>query len=737
MRRLLGFITSPWASFRSANRIDKIAIVFAWLFGTWFVLAATWGVFGRPLGGHIGAGHAATAMLAEQIVRWKIPYPAFDWFLATPPSKASYYCHHPFGMYWISAVFYALFGHRDINAALPAVLSSIATVPLLWGVGKQMGGRIGGAIAIAGFSVVPIAVGFANFFNLEVVCIAGTLLCMWGFGRYQEGGKKRHLLLSLVGAALAFSGDWIAYLFIGPMLGFGLVRGFLLRRWMPPVVFPRYATWWVWTSTTAVLLLVLFIGLILKAGKLEDLVDSAASRGGAASSTLEMTLHARRSWIEFSFTPLVIFLGKVASPICFLRLLIRRRDEEGYALWFLAGSMVHYIAFKGGADVHIYWPHYFAAYFALALVQLATTFGGALGRVLGWFKVRETRRWMWRRGFALFCGILPCIILWPNARAAVGVWRETGGRYNEKGRPIQTNGDLLFVLERVVKPRLAAGEWLGHHPSVKWGWEQDWGYASNRHRDAPDPRSNSLLWIARASGLEAGRHESLAAEFPVNVYGDLWVVETTAGKRPLDAFRVYEKQPNLWRWFWSSGTEPTRSVSRDPDPLLTWEWRVHVGQEAPLPSGSSDELDDIRILHNSRVFTHDAAGAASQRARIDKELDKSHTQDLPGVRLIGTRVVKGAGARVEAWFEATKPKLGAIYSIRSQIEDTPWSPTPPDPTVREMTTLASIPPALWREGFVYVISARLFKRIGREKYYGTWIGLRDVGAASTELTTLE
>jgi hypothetical protein len=38
---------------------------------------------------------------------------------------------------------------------------------------------------------------------------------------------------------------------------------------------------------------------------------------------------------------------------------------------------------------------------------------------------------------------------------------------------------------------------------------------------------------------------------------------------------------------------------------------------------------------------------------------------------------------------------------------------------------------------VYVISARLFKRIGREKYYGTWIGLRDVGAASTELTTLE
>ena len=54
---------------------------------------------------------------------------------------------------------------------------------------------------------------------------------------------------------------------------------------------------------------------------------------------------------------------------------ILRRDEETYALGVLFGAVVQYVAFRKGADVHIYWPHYFAAYFALAMAQLAATSG--------------------------------------------------------------------------------------------------------------------------------------------------------------------------------------------------------------------------------------------------------------------------------------------------------------------------------------------------------------------------
>jgi hypothetical protein len=713
------WLASPYRVFRTASGLDQVALAVTAVFGTWFMLAACWGVLGTPLGGHIGAGHAATALLAEQIVLWKIPYPAFDWFLPTPPVQSAYYCHHPFGMYYISAAFYAVLGHRNVLPALPAVLLSCLTVPLLYAVGKRISGRVGGAIAVAAFSVVPIAVGFANFFNLEVVCMAGTLLAMWGFCAYQENGKKRHLLLSLLGAVIAFSGDWIAYLFIGPMLGFGLLRGFLLRRWMPPVTFSRYATWWAWTSTIAVLLLALFIGLIIKANKLEDLVSSAHGRSGASLATLDATLEARQAWIDFSFTPLAITLGKIAAPFALLRLLIRRRDEEGFSLWILFGALIHYVVFKGGADVHIYWPHYFALYFALSLVQLTATFEFLVRRAIQLFRVSVERALAWAVPVSLFFGMVPVFLMFPDALSALRIWRETGGRYNEKGRVVWSNADLLFVLDRVVKPRLPPTELVSHHSSVRWGWEHDWTYASSRHKEAPEPRADSLYWLARSGGLEAGRCESLAANWHVRAYGDIWLVDSASEKKPLDAFRVTESVPSVWRWYWYGG-ELVRSVGTTPDPFLTWEWRVHVGQEAPLPPNEATELDDVRILYNARTFAGDGAGAGSARVRIDRELDKTHAVDFPGARLIGTRTLRGVGARIEAWFEATKDDPPGVFSIRSTVESTPWSLIPSDKTVREMATRASIPTSLWRKGFVYVVSAPLYKRIGRERYYGQW-----------------
>jgi hypothetical protein len=106
---------------------------------------------------------------------------------------------------------------------------------------------------------------------------------------------------------------------------------------------------------------------------------------------LSAALAARRGWIDFSFTPLAIAIGKIAFPLCVLRLLTLRQDEETYALGFLFGGVVQYVTFKRGAYVHIFWPHYFAAYFALALAELADPWGM---RGVGWRDAGDdARRW--------------------------------------------------------------------------------------------------------------------------------------------------------------------------------------------------------------------------------------------------------------------------------------------------------------------------------------------------------
>ena len=98
-----------------------------------------------------------------------------------------------------------------------------------------------------------------------------------------------------------------------------------------------------------------------------------------------MVLAARRYRIELMFTTLGIGLGKLALPIIVARAVIRRNHLEllaaarsSSARWSSTSS------FKEGADVHIFWPHYFAPYFALAIGALAAS-------------VSELTAWAWER----------------------------------------------------------------------------------------------------------------------------------------------------------------------------------------------------------------------------------------------------------------------------------------------------------------------------------------------------
>lgn len=85
------------------------------------------------IGGPFGAGHyaasTAVALGGENMLRWHVVAPITS-VIHGPPAPGDYYCHHPFGVFWIAAAFSAVFGHNDWVCRAPAVLLS-ALMPRL------------------------------------------------------------------------------------------------------------------------------------------------------------------------------------------------------------------------------------------------------------------------------------------------------------------------------------------------------------------------------------------------------------------------------------------------------------------------------------------------------------------------------------------------------------------------------------------------------------------------------
>ena len=720
-----------------APTIDRIARWVAIAASAWFAFAAAWGMFGIPGAGHIGAGGAGNVMAGEQMVRWKILYPAWGWYTGERPVPGNYLCHHPFGQYYVPAAFYWLFGHHDVLVHLPAVLMSAAMPPLLYGIGKERWGAPIGAVAAAGYSVVPIAVGFSNFWNLETICIFGALLFFWGHSRHMTTRRSRYLVASLVGLAAACSGDWVGYLLVAPTLGWAFLRAFVVPlRLTPRFRLEPYARWWALSVILVILSIAWWVGLFHHVNQISEWLNAGASRGGADTdnfrASLRATLDARKPWIDFSFTPIAIAVGKLAAPVCFVRWLVTRHDEETYSLGLLFGASVQYVVFKEGADVHIFWPHYFAAYFALALAQLVGAIGAALGWIVGWISRPRAPAVVAIAGLAI--GLLPVAAMAHDGVASLWVWRRTGGRYSDHGTLIRSGVEFLYVLKNVVKPKVKPETRIDHYPLVGWGWEELWTYEGEANASATPSAgaaaSSHPFWVSRGSSMSGDEERRIAGAAHVRIYGDVWVVDQREPFAPVDAISLNEREPNAFEWLVYGGTEPTRSVGTSPDPWATWEWRTHLGQSATPPPGEPATLDQLRIAHNVAIAGGDDAAAGRILERIKGQLDLGTSTSFDqGPRLVGTRVTSGVQPRVESWFECTSPMGDLSFNVGSIVEArAPFSSIDPDPTERDMAYPPSLSTKLWRPRFLYVTVAVLDHRIGRERYAGAWWS-RDGSAA--------
>lgn len=666
-RTLLGVASCAMADEPFERRLSLVITAVA---TAWFTLAAAWGLFGPLLAGHYAAS-ASVGIIAENMLRWDIWGPVWE-YTAAPPSPSQYYCHHPWGIFWTTAAFMKVFGRHDFVCRLPAVLLSAATPPLLYMLGRAMWRPLAGAIAAAAFVVLPISLAFAHFNALEVPVIAYTTLGLWAWVRHRQTWKRRYLALALVAFSFALHADWPAYILIAVLLA----RGLFFPR--GPRVRP-HARAWVLTATLCVLTGVLYLYLFHRAGKLSDLIQSYEHRSGG-DVPLRALLAARRYWIELCFTPIALVLGVLAAPIVLVR---ARKPNEIAPLAVLVMAATQYLVFQQGADIHIYWPHYFAAYFALAMGALTATLLERLKRPL----------------LALSL-LIPLVFILRDGVPALAYARATGGRFNEKGLFIESEGDKIAFLRW-----LAPKESVALHASMKPNWSQVWSLGVPLH-----PKSD--LFIADTRFLDPRDQERLAANHHVVALGPYWYSHRGAPHAPIDAFAFVESEPKFFTWYFVDGTEPVRTIVADP--YLTWELRTHFAQPAEQPAEAPATFEEQRIAHNMAVARGDVEEAAALERRLEL---RGPRQSLPGVELLGIRYERPL---LTLAFRASG-NIEGRPAIKSQVIRAPFaSTTMADPTIRDVAPPLAIPPSRWREGFIYSQRIAIRKRPGRERFTLVW-----------------
>ncbi len=714
----------------------KVARLVIWVASVWFVLAASWELFGPLLAGHY-ASSASVGIIAENMLRWHIPGPVWE-YTASKPGPEAYYCHHPWGIFWTTASLMKVFGRHDFVCRLAPVLLSAATPPLIYDLGRSIYRPAAGAAAALAFVVCPIALAFANFNALEVPVIAWSLLFLWGFVRLTQTGRRRHLAASLAGLFLALNADWPAFVLAGEVLAFTLARSLFLRgvfgapgprtQGMSLALRERrFASFWLAATAITAGTLLLYLAVFSSAHKLGDLFGSAEMRQGNNQLPLVKVLASRRYWIELSFTPIAILIGKIGAVVCLGRAILLRREHEILALAVLGMAAVQYVVFKQGADVHVFWPHYFALYFALAVAALVAT----IASLLAWSVPRLATRAGRTIGAdtfgvaALGVAMIPLSFVARDGVPALVYARETGGRFNEKGLLIHSDGAKTAFLAWLA-PRIGKRATVDLHEGMKGTWAQVWslgGRVVSMNRPPPPPKGKAGdVYLADTRFMLDEMQGDLATRFHVTAVGPFWKVARAGAPAPLDAFAIDEREPGALAWYFVSGTEPTRTIR--PDPFATWELRTHFGQAGEGPSEPPRTLEERRVAHNIALASGDRARADELLASIRAELDVKDAPFDDGSELVGAKYHEGARSLLTLYVRAGGPTESDVQlTVRSKVlAPATLSTTMADPTEREVGLPLPIAPKRWKAGFLYADAVPIRKRPGHEIYRASfWV----------------
>ncbi len=706
---------APWSA--KETRIARIVVAAATL---WFVLAASWELFGPILAGHF-ASSASMGIIAENMHRWGIAGPVWS-YTNEKPTPDLYYCHHPWGIFWTTRFYFEVFGRHDFVCRLPAVVLSAITPPLLSAVSRALYRPYAGAATAVAFVVLPITLSFASFNALEVPVIAYSALFLWGYVRLTESSKRRYLVASLVGAFLALNADWPAFVVVGVILAVELVRMLSVRVAKTASLERRRAQHWALTATVSVVTLVVYLHLFSAQGKLSDLLGSYGMRSSGNEATLSAVLHERRYWIELMFTPVAIFLGKLFAVVAVVRFFITRRAVEIVPLAVLVMASFQYVIFKQGADIHVFWPHYFAPYFALAMGGLVATSACITRRL---FEARWPRVAAQSGLVTLAFAAIPLGFVLRDGADVLVYAHRTGGRMNEKGLRIESSGDKVALLHWLAPEARV----IGLHESMNANWADVWALGGRTVPLAanPPPIGSDAVTVVDVRFVPDATKANLLQMYGVTAVGPFWALRATVA--PPRVLSFVETEPSLLESYFVSGTEPHREIARDP--YAAWELYHHYGITAPLPEAPAQSFEEHRVRHNIALFAGDVEGARAERDALMSGCRVLDVTFSEGTKLVCARFHEGASDTLTIVFEPSGPlTAGVELSLTSRVTHPGlMSTTMVDPTIRESSFPFSLAPSRFSKGFLYSHVIVIRPRPGREVFDLAWNGR---GAPSSE-----
>jgi len=668
-----------------------------------FAAAAFW-----ELGGPLGSGHvassAAVAIAAENMLRWGIAAPVTH-YLFQAPTPADWYCHHPFGIFWWQLPFSLLLGHQELALRLPAALLSAATPPVLYAIGRSIWGPVAGAACAAAFAALPITLAFAAFHALEVPVIFTVLLSLWGTVRFTQTRATRWMVLSLVGTGLALHADWSAWFYVASVLAASLPAVF--RRQGDAADSQRLRLWWLLGGALLVVTAAFYGLLFYQTGQLTRLLDAGKLRSTGWEQPVAQLLQGRRHRIDLCFTPVGVAVGMLMLPVVLMRAARRRTAGEALPLAVLVMAVLQYFIFTNGAEVHIFWPHLFAPWFALAMGALAATLGEAL----------QHRA---RRGIALCVGLAITVVILPDGLRALSYGRRTGLRFDEKGRFIQPDLDKTEAMQWLAS-RVPADRGVMMHVGLRRSWALDWALERPTLdvRELPSTTDDRFPYFVADRRLLSGADlQRLAAAYRLVVVGPVVIADVRSSPAPAEGLALQRREPSASEALWRSAHAPVLSVHPDAD--VTWELRHHLDQvpNPPPPVGPT-----TLVAHNAALASGDHQAAARMLADIRAELDQSMARRLAGgMELLGVRLEPGVTPLLHVVFQANGPVTpDAWFIVRARQLAAPlWSTVQPNSRSRQVAPRFTIPTSLWRGGFLYETVIEIAPALGLERYMGSF-----------------
>jgi len=698
------------AELKVARSVTAVVSVF-------FALTALWEI-GAPFGAGHDAAACAVTVGGENVWKLKTLLPVTE-YLPRAATSADCYCHHPFGVFWTAAIARALFGHHDFVCRLPAVLLSAFTPWLVARLGRALWSPLSGALAALGFALTPIALAFANFNALEVPTIFGVTLASLAYVRFRQTNRRRFFGLLLFALAYALNSDWPAYLFAAALLFLLFLRVFCVGRDLSEPWFRRHAQLFAWTA-----FVVLFVGgayawVLLRTDQFTELWQQGARRATGADRPLAEVLHSRHYWILLMFTPLAIVVGKLGVCVSAARSILLRSELEAVPLAVLGMALFQYLVFSQGADVHVFWPHYFALSFALSLGALSASVRAVLARALARAPELLSARAAWLPfvSFALCVWIPLCMA--PDAWSTLRYARKTGGRFNEKGAFIQPDKDKSAAL-RFLTRHLQAAPQLSLHQNMKrslwvpWVLERPSFTASKAAPLAPG------AVVSDGRLLDAATLQTAAARARTSVVGPFWAFEH-GDFEPLHAYVIENREPEWWERLFVSSHHAIKQIR--PDAFATWEYRDLLFQTPnPAPSSAPSTREQLRIAHNLALRAGDRAKAQGLRERLLAGADRTvATEYEDGTRLLAVRFEHGASDVLTLYFDSPGPD-DQRFVVRSFVDAAPaGSLIPKDDLEWHVSPPPFIARASWRPEAIYALSFELLRRPGRERYLGQWV----------------